>query len=235
MRVGIFIIMLPDAIQIGEQPRRERELPLRVSFERLEEAVHNLHLQAPVSRFLTYARILFLTLLVAVIDFATGSEIRVYPLYFFPIALAAYSLGRTVALLSASVCTVLWVASNFLGGLEYSSGWIWVWNAAAQASAFGLVAVLVSRIQTARTHERETASVDGLTGLLNTRAFHERAAMVIGLCHRQSVPIVMAYVDLDHFKTVNDTQGHQRGDEILRLVARVMTEQSRSTDLVARM
>jgi diguanylate cyclase (GGDEF)-like protein len=74
------------------------------------------------------------------------------------------------------------------------------------------------------------ASTDTLTGLLNRRAFSEQVAAVPAHLH----PIAVAMADLDHFKTLNDTYGHETGDRALRLFARVLRDSLRGSDLVSR-
>jgi diguanylate cyclase (GGDEF)-like protein len=74
------------------------------------------------------------------------------------------------------------------------------------------------------------ASTDTLTGLLNRRAFSEKIAAVPDHLH----PLAVAMADLDHFKVLNDTYGHDTGDRALRLFARVLRDALRSSDLAAR-
>jgi diguanylate cyclase (GGDEF)-like protein len=74
------------------------------------------------------------------------------------------------------------------------------------------------------------ASTDTLTGLLNRRAFSEGVGAIPG--HLQ--PIAVAMADLDHFKTLNDTYGHETGDRALRLFARVLRDSLRASDLLSR-
>ncbi len=74
------------------------------------------------------------------------------------------------------------------------------------------------------------ASTDTLTGLLNRRSFSERVAAV----PPHQYPVAMAMADLDHFKALNDTCGHETGDRALRLFARVLRDSLRSTDVSSR-
>jgi diguanylate cyclase (GGDEF)-like protein len=74
------------------------------------------------------------------------------------------------------------------------------------------------------------ATTDQLTGLANRRAFEERAQQLIA--SRQEFILVMA--DLDHFKMLNDTHGHDVGDQVLKVFARVLRENVRRSDLAAR-
>jgi diguanylate cyclase (GGDEF)-like protein len=64
--------------------------------------------------------------------------------------------------------------------------------------------------------------IDGLTGIPNRRYFNEFLDREWKRCHRLGMPISLAILDLDHFKLLNDTYGHQEGDECLKLVARVL-------------
>jgi len=87
-----------------------------------------------------------------------------------------------------------------------------------------------------RTRELETLSRhDALTGVLNRRAFDEALRLEITRAKRGAKPLVLLYVDIDDFKAVNDARGHQKGDEALRLLADVLTEASRESDIVARL
>lgn len=74
------------------------------------------------------------------------------------------------------------------------------------------------------------ATTDGLTGLVNRRAFETRARAM----HRNGEPFVLVMADLDHFKILNDTYGHEAGDRALRLFASVLTGATRDEDLVCR-
>ncbi len=74
------------------------------------------------------------------------------------------------------------------------------------------------------------ASTDSLTGLLNRRSFEHQVTQA----RRDTVPLSMAMADLDHFKALNDTYGHETGDRALRLFAQVMTGSVRVQDVVGR-
>jgi diguanylate cyclase (GGDEF)-like protein len=78
------------------------------------------------------------------------------------------------------------------------------------------------------------ATTDGLTGLLNRRAFNERFAEMQQRAERMSRELTVVLCDIDHFKKINDTYGHLVGDEVLRRVAGVVGQQLRKVDLAAR-
>jgi len=79
------------------------------------------------------------------------------------------------------------------------------------------------------------ADHDSLTGLMNRRALEERLTQVLAGKRAGDFPMSLLYIDLDHFKPVNDTAGHAAGDELLRRLAGVMRDRIRDTDLLARM
>ncbi len=80
----------------------------------------------------------------------------------------------------------------------------------------------------------EAATKDPLTGLLNRQAFMDRSAGELVFARRNNTSVNIVMVDVDDFKHVNDTWGHQCGDLILREVARLLNDEMRDSDLLAR-
>lgn len=78
------------------------------------------------------------------------------------------------------------------------------------------------------------ATTDGLTGVGNRRALDERLALETARSSRYDQPLSLIVLDIDHFKSFNDTFGHQAGDEVLRQVAATLSATARETDYVAR-
>jgi len=81
---------------------------------------------------------------------------------------------------------------------------------------------------------RMAASRDHLTGLLNRRVMESALDREYKRAERYETPLSLILLDLDDFKAVNDRYGHDTGDEVLKYVARVFTDLSRETDIVAR-
>ena len=96
-----------------------------------------------------------------------------------------------------------------------------------------LVARVRNRLERTRML-RLAADVDSLTGVATRRRGIEVLERYIRLAQRQMLPISVAVVDLDHFKTVNDRHGHLTGDMVLRRVAAVLSSCFRGEDVVAR-
>lgn len=80
----------------------------------------------------------------------------------------------------------------------------------------------------------EQAHHDALTGLYNRRYFDYRAQEEINRAQRQGASLAMMLFDLDHFKAINDTLGHQAGDRILKAVSKGIQDATRGIDLVFR-
>ncbi|HEX7049551.1 MAG TPA: sensor domain-containing diguanylate cyclase [Longimicrobiales bacterium] len=81
---------------------------------------------------------------------------------------------------------------------------------------------------------RESAERDPLTGLYNRRVFDERLSTETKYFQRHRRPVAMVLADIDHFKQVNDTHGHEAGDSVLRAVAALLRSTVREVDLAAR-
>jgi diguanylate cyclase (GGDEF)-like protein/PAS domain S-box-containing protein len=78
------------------------------------------------------------------------------------------------------------------------------------------------------------ARIDALTGLANRRAFEERLVSGMARTRRTGVPLAVLYLDIDHFKNINDSLGHAGGDAVLVEFARRLRRAVRETDVVAR-
>ncbi len=123
-------------------------------------------------------------------------------------------MGRTVGVLHATGEPDVELAADRVAELG---------TLANQAGArIGLLRVMVdTQLQ---------ASTDSLTGLLNRRSFEQKLAAL----RDEASPLAFAMADLDHFKALNDTYGHDTGDRALRLFAEVMRGSFRSNDLMCR-
>ena len=86
----------------------------------------------------------------------------------------------------------------------------------------------------ANTRLAALATIDGLTGLKNRRSFEERLVEEMARIKRTGAPVSLLLIDIDHFKAYNDSFGHPRGDEVLRVVARLLSRSIRDTDIAAR-
>lgn len=76
------------------------------------------------------------------------------------------------------------------------------------------------------------ANNDPLTGLLNTRTYHKICEKIINIAHRNNTPFSVLFVDLDYFKNINDTYGHNVGDIVLKAVSKCIMDVCRKSDVI---
>ncbi|WP_262030750.1 sensor domain-containing diguanylate cyclase [Microvirga sp. Mcv34] len=98
-----------------------------------------------------------------------------------------------------------------------------------------LAAVSMDEVELWRLNQdlERAAQTDGLTSIANRRAFDQALERAIRRAHRTTEPLSLLLLDLDHFKALNDTAGHQAGDEVLRRFAGVLAQAARRPDDVA--
>ena len=91
-------------------------------------------------------------------------------------------------------------------------------------------------IENAKMYKRmeEMATTDGLTSLPNHRTFQSRFSEMLYRAERHQKAVSFVLMDIDKFKSINDTYGHPVGDAVLRRVSKVLAEQARKVDFVAR-
>ena len=82
---------------------------------------------------------------------------------------------------------------------------------------------------------KHLAQHDSLTGLPNRRLFFDRLSQALTRCHREGNRAAILFLDLDHFKPINDTLGHNVGDGLLKQVAKTMQHCVRESDTIARL
>ena len=88
-------------------------------------------------------------------------------------------------------------------------------------------------LMSARIRLERVASIDDLTGTLNRRAFLERADTELARFHQTGRKFTAVVIDLDDFKSINDTYGHSLGDEVLKEFAELFSENLRAVDVFA--
>ena len=134
--------------------------------------------------------------------------------------------GMVVPIASGDGATVLVVLSQTTGAFTNQD--LFAVDALTGSSAVPVANAL--RFQ----RSRQEATTDGLTGLANAREFRRRLDAAFARPDRRDVALSLLLVDFDHFKSVNDELGHQHGDLVLQMGARIVRATVRGQDLVAR-
>jgi diguanylate cyclase (GGDEF)-like protein len=184
------------------------------------------------NRNLVHVLGLVAVLLLGVVDYSTGPEMAFSPFYLLPLSAIAWRAGPRVGIGASLLAAATWGTADIVHG-DYEAVWIPVWNSSARLLVFVVVVALLSGLRSSLALQQTLAASDSLTGVANARTF-DRVAGNLNSDRRMQHPFTIAYLDLDNFKSVNDTIGHSGGDDVLQAVARSLDENTRSTDLVAR-
>jgi diguanylate cyclase (GGDEF)-like protein len=94
---------------------------------------------------------------------------------------------------------------------------------------------LTRQMERAHNISTRAAQTDELTGLMNRRAFFEHAQVLYEQCRHNRQPLCALMMDMDHFKEINDTYGHQAGDQVLRQIGGVISASFRQADVYGRL
>lgn len=175
--------------------------------------------------------VLFLT---AILDSFSGSEIRFDLVYVIPILLAA-TINRRFGTIVAIFSALLALSVDLYLHRFHSHRIYYIWDLISRGAIFTLLALLRSSLIDSRQKESELARTDSLTGAMNLRAFKEQLETEIYRASRYCYPLTIAYIDIDNFKSINDTLGHNEGNRVLCAVVTAIDKHSRKSDLVARL
>ena len=93
----------------------------------------------------------------------------------------------------------------------------------------------VSERKSAERRIRQLAYYDLLTGLPNRQSFNDTIQREMNIARREGTRLALIFLDLDHFKEINDTLGHKAGDELLQHVAEYLNRSIRNTDIIAKL
>jgi len=191
---------------------------------------------ASVPRLFWFLAPIVATMVVAGLNFAThdastGSQL----FYLWPILYAANFLSRRVIYLNlvlvfaGDAATVFVILGPKRGGSD------WVAMVLAMTMAAAVVESLRARADRLRDVLEQQANADHLTGLANRRSFDEALVSAGSWAQRTGGSLAMLTIDLDYFKTINDTFGHAEGDRVLRAVADAMRRVGGDTGVAARL
>lgn len=158
-------------------------------------------------------------------------EARLSVLVLFPVVLAGLSRGTLVGFMVAGIAgTTFLIAGMWLG---FPSGEPIELQLVLAISA--ALALMAGAAHDDRLHEWRLANFDDVTGLPNRLMLMDRLDQALSMARRTRAPLAVLYLDLDHFKEVNDTFGHHMGDQLLRMAAARMRACVRESDTVARL
>ena len=167
------------------------------------------------------------------VDLIAPTNIRLHILYVFPLAAIALHCEWAATVIGGFLtATILQLLTLFSHGLSTDS---FVTDALVALASSVLTMFLARAVRENHMAIMNLAATDWLTGLHNRRSFENIADLEIKRQKRYGGAFSLAVIDLDGFKALNDSRGHDIGDKALQLVADVVREHTRQSDTVARL
>lgn len=169
-----------------------------------------------------------------------GTYSSIVPLYLVPLVGAALAFGRwwIVALLAMAIAVLIFLLGALTPQVDISAPefGIRLLSVLAPGVAVAMViAALIRQMHSAVQRISALASTDALTGLLNLRAFEEILQQEHRKAERSGRPYTLVVVDVDNLAHINETMGHDAGNQILGAVASAIKRSIRTSDVAARL
>jgi diguanylate cyclase (GGDEF)-like protein len=169
-----------------------------------------------------------------ILNYYTHSEVALSILLIVPIYIVAWYVGPFSAIIISLAAALSWDINDISSGRAFSHYVIPYFNTLIRFNVFTIICLFLLEIRRQLNQVGYLADTDSLTGLANNRCFDENIKMEAKRNSRNNLPFSIAYMDIDNFKQINDKNGHDTGDRVLRDVAATLKTNLRSTDVVAR-
>ncbi|MCW8876901.1 MAG: GGDEF domain-containing protein [Kangiellaceae bacterium] len=177
--------------------------------------------------------VLALVILISAFSTVFGKVIFAEFFYIFPIVLASWYGSKKSGIILAVISTVFLLSIKALH-TEFEAATLFNYGLPCLIT-LSVLAILITNFRNVHRIESIAADSDNLTGIYNSRGFYIELANELVRSSRYEHIFSLAYLDIDNFKFVNDSQGHASGDELLIGVANCLRNSLRATDTVARL
>ncbi len=165
----------------------------------------------------------------------TGLSYEFHAIFFVPVLVVSWFSGSSHGIALGILAAIEWfLADRMLLG-DRATLTALLFNTTLRLTIFIAGAWLVGQLRRVLLRESQLAREDVLTELPNRREFLERGEQAFALAQRQGCPFAAVFIDLDRFKEVNDTLGHEVGDHLLKAVASAMRAHVRVSDIPGRL
>lgn len=172
---------------------------------------------------------------IAYLHMMTGLAYEFHVLFVIPVLLVAWWIGTKAGYTLAIVSVGLWFFADHLLRGEQAEAFPLLFNTSMRLAIFLGGAWLMAQMRHILHRESRLAREDVLTQLPNRLEFYEQGQRAAAQAQRVAAPCTVIFIDLDRFKEVNDTLGHETGDRLLAAVAAVMLRHVRASDIPGRL
>ena len=185
------------------------------------------------NKFFTAVVAIFEISVIAYIDYFFGSNINLFVLYLIPCVLATWYIQIRYGLFFVVFAVFISYLSDII--LKTNTNILYTSiNAIARMSVFIVAVITVDKIKKLTNELERLTLTDPLTQIGNKRAAFARGDEEIQKMKRSKLPLSILFIDLDNFKSVNDTFGHEAGDEVIAKTGATLKNIIRTTDFTAR-
>ncbi|MBN2039912.1 MAG: diguanylate cyclase [Spirochaetes bacterium] len=188
-----------------------------------------------LQKILTVFYTFILVLIIGIIRHYSGPELAFTLFFIFPVILASWKSGIWAGIIISFSSAAVWLIVDSITPDLFSNSIILYLNNIFRLIVFLIITYIVSELRISLSSQKRLARTDTLTLISNRRAFYETANVEIEKARRYGYPVSLICMDLDNFKQVNDTLGHNTGDQLLKLVAKTMQGNIRTIDLSGRL
>lgn len=176
-----------------------------------------------------------ITLLVGYLHTLTGLSYEFHVFFILPVLVVSWFNGKRFGYGVAVLAAVEWFIADWSLASDQANALPLIFNTVMRLAVFLYGAWLIAEMRRVLMRESRLAREDALTQLPNRWEFHERGQQAFAQAQRQGASFTAVFIDLDRFKEVNDTLGHDTGDALLTAVARIIREQVRASDIPGRL
>ncbi len=183
-------------------------------------------------QWLFFGAALAVEVAIFIVDVLAGSGVRLHTLYSLPVSVIALKCERRWMRRTAFVMSMAF--QMFTYWRDQIPWFEYILDASVAAVSLLLAMALAGMARVDHQRAVELATSDELTGIANRRAFFAAADAEIIRQKRRGGVLLLAVLDLDGFKLLNDTRGHRAGDDALRLLSSILVRSVRISDTPAR-